>query len=77
MTLGAAVLLLWVVGLVTRQRHGWALWIGGILLLIGLAQVSYQIEGLPPIGSLWPIVLIVIGLAVIFGGRFGRGRPLP
>lgn len=72
--LGIALLALWAVGEIMRQRHGWALWVGGILALIGLAQVSDRIPGFPDVAALWPVLLIAIGLVVIFGGRFGQDR---
>lgn len=75
--LGVALLALWGVGELTHERHGWALWAGGILGLIGLAQVSDRIPGFPDVGNLWPLLLILVGLVIMFGGRFSQGRRAP
>jgi hypothetical protein len=75
--LGIALLALWAVGEITPQRHGWALWVGGILAIIGLAQVSDRIPGFPDVATLWPVLLILIGVVIIFGGRFGPDRRIP
>ncbi len=67
--LGAAFLLAWVVGRVQRVRRDWALWVGAILLLIGLAQVSDRIPGLPNLGLLWPLVIIAVGGLLLVRAR--------
>ncbi len=73
--LGLALLAIWGIGQAQRRPHGWALWLGGLLSLIGLIQVSDRLTGIPEFGFLWPLVLVAIGLALILGGRLpGRSR---
>jgi hypothetical protein len=66
---GVALLAAWAIGEVRRARRGWALWVGAILALIGLAQVSGSIPGLPDLGWLWPAAIIVIGAALLLRAR--------
>lgn len=75
LSLGVALLLLWLVGQATRRPHDWAMWVGGVLALVGLAQASDQIPGFPDLGAIWPLVLIGVGLMIVFGGRLRRSSP--
>ena len=74
LTLGVALLALWAIGRSTQRPRGWALWLGGLLTIIGVIQLSGQIPGLPDVSNLWPLLLIVAGAVIVFGGRFGQGR---
>jgi hypothetical protein len=62
-----------------RGEHRWPPVIFGLILLgIGLwffAEVTLGID-LPTIrwGQLWPLILIVIGVLVLYGSRLGRSR---
>ncbi|MFI5255234.1 MAG: hypothetical protein ACHQ15_07245 [Candidatus Limnocylindrales bacterium] len=74
LTLGAAFLLIWLMGRRPGRRSGWAFWLAVIFGLIGLTQVSQQFAWLPPLDAFWPIVFIVLGLAIILGqARRGSG----
>jgi hypothetical protein len=58
--------------IVARQLHWWALIPGGILLLVGVA------EGIPYAQVLiekgWPLILVLIGLAILAGQFWDTGR---
>ncbi len=74
-SLGAAFLIIWLLGRRPGRRSGWALWLAVIFGLIGLTQVSQQLAWLPPLDAFWPIVFIVLGLALIIGQRRGGRDP--
>lgn len=67
--LGAALVLAWIVGRIQHVRRDWALWLGAILLLIGFAQVSDRIPGLPDLGLLAPALIILAGGALLLRSR--------
>jgi len=67
LALGVAFLLIWLFGRRPGHGRGWAFWLAVIFGLIGLSQVSRQLAWLPPLDAFWPIVFIVIGVAVILG----------
>lgn len=71
-----AFLAIWLVGGRSGRRPGWALWLAVIFGLIGLTQVSNQFDWLPSLDAFWPVVLIVVGVALILGrGRRGPSAP--
>lgn len=72
LSLGVAFLLIWLFGRRPGHGRGWALWLAAIFGLIGLTQVSRQLAWLPPLDAFWPIVFIVLGVAIILGQRGGR-----
>jgi hypothetical protein len=64
--LGLAFISIYLVQLiVARSSHWWPLIPGGILLLGGLAELAPQVQVL--LEKAWPLLLIVIGLAVLAG----------
>lgn len=67
--LAIGLLLIWLVGYARKRRSVWPLWGAAIFGLIGIAQLSGRIVGLPALGALWPIVIIVIGVLVLLGSR--------
>lgn len=68
--LGVALLIAWLAGLIQHARREWALWLGLILGVYGLAQVWSVIPGLPDLSLLWPVALIVLGLVLLLRRRF-------
>ena len=72
-SLALVFLAIWVIGRGAGRRHGWAIWLAAIFGLVGLTQVSRQFAWLPDLDTLWPIVFIVVGVALIVGERGGRG----
>ncbi len=74
--LGIGFLLIYLIDLVYRKRNiWWPLLPGGVLVLIGLASASGQMAEL--VNLLWPILLILVGVLVLFGilGRRGKQGP--
>ena len=67
--LGVALLLAWGVGRLQGARRDWALWIGLLLLLVGLAQVSDQLPDLFDVGPLWALLIVAAGILLILGRR--------
>ena len=67
--LGTGLLIAWAVGLMQGVRREWALWIGLVLALYGLAQVWAFVPGLPNLGWIWPIALIVLGIILLLRRR--------
>lgn len=50
--------------------------IGGCILIgFGLLFLLINLDILPSIAESWPIIIIIIGLALIIGGFAGRKRP--
>jgi multisubunit Na+/H+ antiporter MnhB subunit len=54
------------------DRHG--LLMGGIIMIgIGLIFLLINLDVLPNMGKSWPIIIIVVGIALIVGG-FGKKK---
>ena len=43
--------------------------VGLLLVALGAFFLLHIIIGFDQIGKLWPLILVIVGLAVIFGGR--------
>lgn len=70
LALGVAFLIAWAIGPLQKRRRTWALWIGLILSIYGFARVSpLLLPGLPDLPWLWPLVLVVIGVALLLRRR--------
>lgn len=74
---GLGLVAAWVVGRVQGTRREWALWLGLILMLIGLAQISLRAVGFRDLGLLWPALIILIGGALLLSSRSRAVRPRP
>jgi hypothetical protein len=72
--IGAGFLAMYLVGLARQGRHGWTLWIGLALVLLGAAQVALrEVPGFPHLDAyVVPVLLIVVGALLI--GRAVRPR---
>ncbi len=73
--LGFGLLAIWGVGRWQRAKRGWALWLGVILVLIGLAQISLRAAGFRELGLIWPALIIVIGGTLLVRSRMSAVRP--
>lgn len=73
--LGVAFLAAWLVGRLQGASRGWAAWIGAILALVGLAQLSNRIPGLTDLGLIWPVLIILVGGYLLLRTRMNFGRP--
>ncbi len=72
---GFGLLAIWGVGRWQRAKREWALWLGVILVLIGLAQVSLRAAGFREFGLIWPALIILIGGALLLRSRLSGARP--
>lgn len=72
--IGAGFLAVYLVGLARQGRHGWTLWIGLALVLLGAAQIALrEVPGFPHLDAyVVPVLLIVVGALLI--GRAVRPR---
>ncbi len=73
--LGLALVATWGVGRWQRAKREWALWLGVILSLIGLAQISLRVAGFRDFGLLWPALIILIGGALLVRDRMRGALP--
>ena len=69
LSLASAFGLIWLIGYMRERRSTWPLWGFAIFGLIGLIQVSGRIAGIPELGALWPVVIIVIGVLLLIAAR--------
>jgi hypothetical protein len=72
--LGASLLAIWLLGRRGKAGHNWALWLGVILVLVGLTQVSDELPGVPDLSPAWPVVLIAAGAVLIAVSAMRRSR---
>lgn len=75
--LGIGLSAVWAVGRWQGARRDWALWLGMILVLIGLAQISLRVAGSQEFGLLWPALIILIGGALLLRSRASGALPDP
>lgn len=66
----------------TRNGREGPIVAGLILLGMGFLFLLMELDVLPGFGELWPVVLIIVGLAIIVGhfrrgGGRGQSRPAP
>jgi hypothetical protein len=55
------------------DRHGRL--IGGIIVLgVGLVFLLSNLRIIPDFGEMWPLVLVVVGIALLVGAFLGRDR---
>jgi hypothetical protein len=73
--LAVAFLLIWVLDYSRGVRSTWPLWGLAIFGLIALVQASGRISGIPELGALWPVLIIVIGVLLLMSARRGPGVP--
>jgi hypothetical protein len=73
--LGLGLGAIWAVGRWQRAKREWALWLGVILVSIGLAQIALREVGFQDFGLLWPALIIVIGGALLLRSRMSGARP--
>jgi hypothetical protein len=69
--LAIGFLIVWLLGQTRQRHHTWALWGAGIFGVIGLVQAAGTITGIPELGSLWPVLIIVIGVLLLINARRG------
>jgi hypothetical protein len=67
--LAVAFLLIWLLDYARGVRSNWPLWGLAIFGVIALVQASGRIAGIPELGALWPVVIIVIGVLLLLSAR--------
>jgi hypothetical protein len=67
-----AFLLIWLLDYARGLRSTWPLWAVAIFGLIAIVQVSGRISGIPELGALWPVLIILIGVLLLFSARQRR-----
>jgi hypothetical protein len=67
--LALGFLLIWLIGYLVGRRSTWPLWGAALFGLIGVAQLSGRLVGIPELGFLWPVVIIAIGVLLILNAR--------
>jgi hypothetical protein len=75
--IGGALIIAWVVGRAQGSRSTWPLFVGGLLVLYGLTQVSGRLLDLPELSLIWPILIVLAGVALILGSMRGSGTRTP
>lgn len=69
LSLAGAFVLIWAIGLARERRSRWPLVAAAILALIGFIQVFGKLSNIPELGVVWPVVIIVVGVLLMFGAR--------
>jgi hypothetical protein len=69
-SLGVAFLFIALVRIATGGGLGWQVWFGGLLAVIGGAQIANAPLG----GYILPLLLVVLGILLIAGGTGSRAR---
>lgn len=71
-------ILLIAIGLANLLRRGSSRWPGVVLTAIGMVFLLDELDvwtfHMRDIGRLWPLILVLVGVRVIFGGRRRRAR---
>jgi hypothetical protein len=68
---GIAFLFIAAVRAASGGGFGWQLWFGGLLALLGGANMLTPEVG----GLILPLALVALGVVLVFGGAFGRRSP--
>jgi hypothetical protein len=71
--LAVAFLLIWLLDYARGVRSTWPLWGLAIFGLIALVQASGRIAGIPELGALWPVLIILIGVLLLISARRNPG----
>lgn len=67
--LALGFLLIWLLGYLRGRRSTWPLWGAALFGLIGVAQLSGRLVGIPELGALWPVLVIAVGVLLILNAR--------
>lgn len=69
LALAVGFIVIWLIASSRNRRWGWPLWAAGIFGLVGVVQASGWIIGMPELGVIWPVLIILVGLALMLGAR--------
>lgn len=67
--LAIGFLVIWLIGYLRGRRSTWPLWGAAIFGLIGVAQLSGRLVGLPELNFLWPVLIIIVGVLLLMNAR--------
>ncbi len=73
-SLAIGFFVIWLLRYASNRRSAWPLWGAALFGLIGLAQLSGRLIGLPALNLLWPVIIIGVGIVVLLSAR-RRGTP--
>jgi len=68
-SLAVGFLIVWLLGYLRNRPWSWPLWGAALFGLIGLAQLSGRLVGVPVLNLLWPIAIIAVGLIFLLNAR--------
>ena len=75
--LAIALVAIWLISAARGRRSMWPLWGAAIFGLIGLAQLSGRLVGIPSLSGLWPVLIILVGVLLLLNARRERRPPAP
>lgn len=75
--LAIALVAIWLINAARGRKSMWPLWGAAIFGLIGVAQLSGRLIGIPSLSGLWPVLIIIVGVVVLLNARRGRQPPAP
>lgn len=67
--LALGFVVIWLIGYLRGRRSSWPLWGAAVFGLIGVAQLSGRLIGVPELGFLWPVLIIVVGALLLVNAR--------
>ncbi len=69
-----ALLLAWLIGFRQHRRRTWAFWVGVVFGLYGVSRISSELyPGVPDVGWLAAMVLIIVGVGLLVRRRADSG----
>lgn len=69
LSLALGFLFIWFIAYRAERRWGWPLWGAAIFGLIAFVQGSGRLLGLPELGAVWPVLLIILGIVLLLNAR--------
>jgi hypothetical protein len=69
LSLAVGFVVIWLIGLGRDRRSRWPIVIAVILGLIGGIQVFGQLQNIPELSVVWPVVIIAVGVLLLISSR--------
>jgi hypothetical protein len=67
--LAAGFLVIWAAGRLAGRGSSWPLWGAALFGLIGIAQLSGPLIGIPLLNVVWPLLIIGVGVVLLLNAR--------